>query len=110
MDLDVFVHSHRVEWDRLDHPRAGGRRLTGAEADELVDLYQCTATHPSLIPSSPPDPLLVGLILPHGLLELTAVFVAVGTGLRLGWTVIDPGPHPSRRAWPAWHWCCSFPG
>ena len=32
-----------------------------------------------------------GLILPHGLLELTAVFVAAGTGLRLGWTVIDPG-------------------
>lgn len=39
----------------------------------------------------------LGLILPHGLLELTAVFVAAGTGLRLGWTVIDPGPR-SRRA------------
>jgi uncharacterized membrane protein SpoIIM required for sporulation len=34
-----------------------------------------------------------GLILPHGILELTAVFVAAGAGLRLGWTVIDPGPH-----------------
>ncbi|PSK97912.1 putative membrane protein SpoIIM required for sporulation [Haloactinopolyspora alba] len=33
-----------------------------------------------------------GLITPHGLLELTAVFVAAGAGLRLGWTVIDPGP------------------
>lgn len=32
-----------------------------------------------------------GLILPHGLLELTAVFVAGGAGLRLGWTVVDPG-------------------
>jgi len=32
------------------------------------------------------------LILPHGMLELTAVFIAAGTGLRLGWTVIDPGP------------------
>jgi uncharacterized membrane protein SpoIIM required for sporulation len=30
-------------------------------------------------------------ILPHGLLELTAVFVAGGAGLRLGWTLIDPG-------------------
>jgi uncharacterized membrane protein SpoIIM required for sporulation len=37
-----------------------------------------------------------GLIAPHGILELTAVFVAGGTGLRLGWTVIDPGPR--RRA------------
>ncbi|MDT0310224.1 stage II sporulation protein M [Streptomyces sp. DSM 44917] len=36
--------------------------------------------------------VFLGLILPHGLLELTAVFVAGGTGLRLGWTVIDPGP------------------
>ncbi len=33
-----------------------------------------------------------GLITPHGLLELTAVFIAAGYGLRLGWTVIDPGP------------------
>jgi uncharacterized membrane protein SpoIIM required for sporulation len=33
-----------------------------------------------------------GLILPHGMLELTAVFLAAGAGLRLGWTVIDPGP------------------
>ncbi|MDQ0377186.1 stage II sporulation protein M [Amycolatopsis thermophila] len=32
-----------------------------------------------------------GLIAPHGLLELTAVFVAAGTGLRLGWTVVQPG-------------------
>jgi uncharacterized membrane protein SpoIIM required for sporulation len=33
-----------------------------------------------------------GLILPHGILELTAVFVASGAGLRLGWTIVDPGP------------------
>ena len=32
-----------------------------------------------------------GLILPHGLLELTAVIVAGAAGLRLGWTLIDPG-------------------
>jgi uncharacterized membrane protein SpoIIM required for sporulation len=36
--------------------------------------------------------LFFGLILPHGLLELTAVFVAAGAGLRLGWSWIDPGP------------------
>ncbi|GAA2752623.1 MULTISPECIES: stage II sporulation protein M [Kitasatospora] len=41
--------------------------------------------------------LFLGLLLPHGLLELTAVFVAAGLGLRLGWTVIDPGPR-SRTA------------
>jgi uncharacterized membrane protein SpoIIM required for sporulation len=32
-----------------------------------------------------------GLILPHGLLELTAVVVAGAAGLRLGWSIIAPG-------------------
>lgn len=32
-----------------------------------------------------------GLITPHGLLELTAVFIAAGAGMRLGWSWIDPG-------------------
>lgn len=30
-------------------------------------------------------------ILPHGMLELTAIFVAGGAGLKLGWTLVDPG-------------------
>lgn len=252
MDLDVFVTTHRTEWDRLDQLLHRGGRLTGEEADELVELYQRTATHLSLLQSSTPDPILtarltqlvararstvtgtrraswrdatrflttgfpaavyrsrhwwiptavlstllaavigwwigthpevqsaigapedlrrltspggeyesyysshpaasfaarvwtnnaqaaamclvlgaflgipviwilfvnvlnlgvgiglmssagrldtfLGLILPHGLLELTAVFVAAGTGLRLGWTVIDPGPQTRRSA------------
>ncbi|MGW4897867.1 stage II sporulation protein M [Kitasatospora sp. NPDC004240] len=42
--------------------------------------------------------LFLGLLLPHGLLELTAVFVAAGLGLRLGWTVIDPGPRTRATA------------
>jgi uncharacterized membrane protein SpoIIM required for sporulation len=32
-----------------------------------------------------------GLILPHGLLELTAVVIAGAAGLRLGWAVVAPG-------------------
>jgi uncharacterized membrane protein SpoIIM required for sporulation len=36
--------------------------------------------------------LFFGLITPHGLLELTAVFVAAGAGLRLFWAWVDPGP------------------
>jgi uncharacterized membrane protein SpoIIM required for sporulation len=39
-----------------------------------------------------------GLILPHGLLELTAVFVAGATGLMLGWSLIDPGDRPRADA------------
>ncbi|MFI2643012.1 stage II sporulation protein M [Streptomyces sp. NPDC018610] len=60
MDLDVFVSAHRAEWDRLDVLLRRRRRLTGGEADELVALYQRTATHLSLIQSSAPDPQLTG--------------------------------------------------
>jgi uncharacterized membrane protein SpoIIM required for sporulation len=31
-------------------------------------------------------------VLPHGLLELSCIAVACTAGLRLGWTLIDPGP------------------
>ena len=44
------------------------------------------------------SPKFWGLILPHGLLELTAVCVAGGAGLRLGWTLIDPGDRPRATA------------
>lgn len=44
------------------------------------------------------QPRFWGLILPHGLLELTAVFVAGAAGLRLGWTLIDPGDRPRGQA------------
>ncbi|MQS12488.1 stage II sporulation protein M [Streptomyces kaniharaensis] len=42
--------------------------------------------------------VFLGLLIPHGLLELTAVFVAGGLGLRLGWTIIDPGPRTRATA------------
>ncbi len=35
-------------------------------------------------------------ILPHGLLELTCVFVGAGVGLRIGWAWIAPGPDRTR--------------
>ena len=43
-------------------------------------------------------PRFWGLILPHGLLELTAVFLAGAAGLRLGWSLIDPGDRPRMEA------------
>jgi uncharacterized membrane protein SpoIIM required for sporulation len=39
-----------------------------------------------------------GLILPHGLLELTAVVVAGAAGLRLGWSLIAPGDRTRGQA------------
>lgn len=35
-----------------------------------------------------------GLILPHGQLELTAIFIACAAGLRLCWAWVRPGPRP----------------
>ncbi len=37
-----------------------------------------------------------GLVLIHGLLELTAVFIAAGVGLRIAWAWIAPGPDRTR--------------
>ena len=36
------------------------------------------------------------LIMPHGLLELTCVYVGAGVGLRIGWAWIAPGPNRTR--------------
>jgi uncharacterized membrane protein SpoIIM required for sporulation len=39
-----------------------------------------------------------GLILPHGLLELTAITIAGAAGLRLGWSLIAPGDRTRGQA------------
>jgi uncharacterized membrane protein SpoIIM required for sporulation len=38
--------------------------------------------------------VMLGLLIPHGLLEMTAVFLAGAAGMRLGWSVIAPGDRP----------------
>jgi uncharacterized membrane protein SpoIIM required for sporulation len=38
--------------------------------------------------------VFLGLLTPHGLLELTAVFLAGAAGMRLGWSVVSPGDRP----------------
>ncbi|RJQ77098.1 stage II sporulation protein M [Pseudonocardiaceae bacterium YIM PH 21723] len=59
MDIDAFTAAHGAQWDRLAALSRRGRRLTGAEADDLVALYQQTATHLSLVRSTAPDPVLL---------------------------------------------------
>ncbi|OCB52208.1 hypothetical protein A5722_28475 [Mycobacterium vulneris] len=60
MDVDAFVVAHRPTWDRLEELVKQRRRLTGAEVDELVDLYQRVSTHLSMVRSSSQDSVLVG--------------------------------------------------
>jgi uncharacterized membrane protein SpoIIM required for sporulation len=61
VDIDAFVAAHGRRWHRLEE-LARRRRLTGAEADELVDGYQEVATHLSVVRSSAPDPGLVAYL------------------------------------------------
>ena len=54
MDLDAFAAVRDRRWARLDE-LTRRRRLTGAEADELVQLYQAVATDLSTVRSAAPD-------------------------------------------------------
>lgn len=58
VDIDAFVWANQQDWDRLGE-LTRRRRLTGPEADELVRLYQRTATHLSIIRSTAPEPALI---------------------------------------------------
>ncbi|TGB41399.1 stage II sporulation protein M [Mycolicibacterium peregrinum] len=60
MDVDAFVVAHRPTWDRLEQLVKRRRRLTGAEVDELVDLYQRVSTHLSMVRSASQDSVLIG--------------------------------------------------
>ena len=42
--------------------------------------------------------VFLSYILPHGLMELTAVFVACAAGLRIFWAMVSPGPRTRGRA------------
>lgn len=58
MDLDAFTAARRARWERLDE-LGRSRRLTGAESDELVRLYQAVATDLSQVRAAAPDPSTV---------------------------------------------------
>jgi uncharacterized membrane protein SpoIIM required for sporulation len=60
VDVDAFVLTHRGTWDRLDQLVKRRRSLTGAEVDELVELYQRVSTHLSMLRSASSDSLLIG--------------------------------------------------
>jgi uncharacterized membrane protein SpoIIM required for sporulation len=102
VDIDSFVARHSAEWERLEELVAR-RRLTGAEADELVALYQRTATHLSLVRTRSPDPALIG--------RLSSLVArgrsAVAGGSTPAWSEVRrfaavTFPVSVYRAWPWW--------
>ncbi len=60
MDVEAFVSVHQPQWDRLAQLTRRQRRLTGAEADELVSLYQRVGTHLTALRASGADPVTIG--------------------------------------------------
>jgi uncharacterized membrane protein SpoIIM required for sporulation len=102
VDIDAFVARHSGEWRRLEE-LVSRRRLTGAEADELVMLYQRTATHLSVVRTRSPDPALVG--------RLSSLVArgrsAVAGGSAPAWAEVRrfaavTFPVTVYRAWPWW--------
>lgn len=59
MDVDAYTYTHRQSWYRLDQ-LSRQRRLSGAEADELMALYRRTSQQLSRLQSHSPDPELIG--------------------------------------------------
>ncbi|MFB9956427.1 stage II sporulation protein M [Cellulomonas denverensis] len=55
MDIDAFLAVRQPTWDRMDQ-LARRSRLSGAETDELIRLYQSAATDLSTVRSAAPDP------------------------------------------------------
>jgi len=60
MDVEAFVAVQRPQWERLAQLTKRQRRLTGAEADELVTLYQRVGTHLSALRAAGADPVTLG--------------------------------------------------
>ena len=61
MDLDAYVGARSRQWGRLEH-LVQQRRLTGAEGDELLELYQQVSTDLSVVRSASPDPSVVAYL------------------------------------------------
>jgi uncharacterized membrane protein SpoIIM required for sporulation len=70
---------------------AGGILLCVPTVYLLVTNGASLGTAAGLFAAAGQSSKFYGLVLPHGLIELTSVVLAGAAGLRLGWSVIDPG-------------------
>ncbi len=103
MDLDAFVVVNSGDWDELERLVAR-RRLTGAEADRLVQLYQRTATHLSTVRSAAPDPALVArlsTVVARARTRLTGAHEPVWRDVVRFWLVSFPAALYRVRWWTA---------
>jgi uncharacterized membrane protein SpoIIM required for sporulation len=102
VDVDAFVLAHRPTWDRLEALVKRRRQLTGAEVDELVDLYQRVSTHLSMVRTASNDSVLIGRL--SGLVArarsaVTGAHAPLWSEFRRFWTVSFPVV-----AYRSWRW------
>jgi uncharacterized membrane protein SpoIIM required for sporulation len=102
VDVDAFVLAHRPTWDRLEALVKRRRQLTGAEVDELVDLYQRVSTHLSMVRTASGDSVLIGRL--SGLVAgarsaVTGAHAPLWSEFRRFWTVSFPVV-----AYRSWRW------
>ena len=102
VDLDSYLLRHGPEWDRLTELTRQRRKLSGAEADELVELYPRVATQLSVIRSTASDPVLEARL---SALVASARSIVTGVTLPLWptigrfFTVIFPAAVYRARRW-----------
>ncbi|MGH3677448.1 MAG: stage II sporulation protein M [Mycobacterium sp.] len=102
MDVDAFVLAHRPTWDRLEALVKRRRRLTGAEVDELVELYQRVSTHLSMVRTASTDSVLVGRLsslVARARSAVTSAHAPLWSEFARFWTVSFPVV-----AYRAWRW------
>ncbi len=102
MDVDAFVLAHRGVWDRLDQLIGRRRSLSGAEVDELVELYQRVSTHLSMLRSASSDSLLIGRLsslVARARSVVTGAHAPLSSTFTRFWTVSFPVV-----AYRAWRW------
>ncbi|WP_099025800.1 stage II sporulation protein M [Mycolicibacterium palauense] len=102
MDVDAFVVAHRPTWDRLEQLIKRRRRLSGAEIDELVELYQRVSTHLSMVRSSSTDSVLIGrlsTLVARARAVVTGAHAPIWSEFTRFWTVSFPVV-----AYRSWRW------
>jgi uncharacterized membrane protein SpoIIM required for sporulation len=102
VDVDAFVLAHRATWDRLEHLVKRRRKLSGAEIDELVELYQRVSTHLSMVRSASGDSVLVGRLsslVARARSVVTGAHAPLWSEFARFWTVSFPVV-----AYRAWRW------
>ncbi|KAA1250147.1 stage II sporulation protein M [Mycobacterium simiae] len=102
MDVDAFLLTHRGTWDRLDQLVKKRHSLTGAEIDELVELYQRVSTHLSMLRSFSSDSVLVGRLsslVARARAAVTGAHAPLTSTFIRFWTVSFPVV-----AYRAWRW------